>query len=201
MQLGIGPHLDDVDLEQYAMGQLPEDRMAPFEEHFLACVACQDRFLETDVYVNAVRSVSPRLRKERPLLWRDRLLASGPRWVAAVAVGAMLLFQVRTWVTAPGPPATVVFLRASRGIEGLSAANAPADKPIVLRTAISELPALPAYRLEVVSASGKPTWQAETAAREGAIALTVPKGLPAGQYFLRLYGGGELLREFGLRVE
>jgi hypothetical protein len=72
MQLGIGPHLDDGDLEQYAMGQLPEERVAPFEEHFLACVSCQDRFLETDVYVNAVRSVSPRLRKERRLLWRDR---------------------------------------------------------------------------------------------------------------------------------
>jgi hypothetical protein len=115
----------------------------------------------------------------------------------------MLLFLVRTWVAPPGgtAPATAVFLRASRGIEGLSAAKAPADKPITLQTAISELPELPAYRLEVVRANGKPVWQSETAAREGAIAQTVPKGLPAGQYFVRLYGRGELLREFGLRVE
>ena len=48
MQLGIGSHLDDADLEQYSMGSLPETRLVPFEEHFLACESCQDRLLEME---------------------------------------------------------------------------------------------------------------------------------------------------------
>src|SRR5258708_6381611 len=64
MQLQLGRHLEESQLEQYSMGNLPEERAEPFEEHLLACEVCQDRLLEMDAYVNAVRSVSPRLRAE-----------------------------------------------------------------------------------------------------------------------------------------
>ena len=62
MQLQIGPHLEESEVEQYSMGELPEASLAPFEEHLLACDSCQDRLLEMEAYVNAVRSVSPNLR-------------------------------------------------------------------------------------------------------------------------------------------
>src|SRR5262249_31094285 len=63
MELGIGPHLEEAELEQYSMGTLPEERITAFEEHFLVCEVCQDQLLEMEAYVNAVRSVSPKLRK------------------------------------------------------------------------------------------------------------------------------------------
>src|SRR5258705_12792254 len=63
MELGIGPHLEETELEQYSMGTLSESRITAFEEHFLACEVCQDQLLEMEAYVNAVRSVSPKLRK------------------------------------------------------------------------------------------------------------------------------------------
>jgi len=43
MQLGIGP-IRKRGLEQYSLGVMVEERLAPFEEHLLACDGCQDRF-------------------------------------------------------------------------------------------------------------------------------------------------------------
>src|SRR5438034_6515281 len=87
MQLQIGPHLDESEVEQYSMDQLPEASLAHFEEHLLACESCQDRLLEMETYVNAVRSVSPRLRQANRPWWRERYFGQRPTWVAAFAVG------------------------------------------------------------------------------------------------------------------
>jgi anti-sigma factor RsiW len=62
MELQVGSHLAEAELEEYSMGRLPEARMEAFEEHLLACDACQDRLLEMESFVNAIRSVSPKLR-------------------------------------------------------------------------------------------------------------------------------------------
>ena len=70
MELEIGPHLEELELEQYSMGKLEGSRLEGFEEHFLACESCQERLLEMQVYVNAIRSVSPKLREARPALWK-----------------------------------------------------------------------------------------------------------------------------------
>src|SRR5262245_5607469 len=130
MQLGIGPHLDDTDLEQYAMGTLPEDRLAPFEEHFLACDSCQDRLLEMEAFVNARRSASPKLRAARWSRWREWF--SWPRqvWVAAVLAGLIVLAVAGMWSRAPRGPVefAAVFLQSSRGIDGLALGKAPSGK-------------------------------------------------------------------------
>src|SRR5258706_6372111 len=133
MQLGIGPHLEETELEQYAMGRLPEERLASFEEHFLACDSCQDRLLEMDAYLNAVRSVSPKLRKTSRDRWRE-LFRQRPTWVAAVVFGLVVLLTAKAWLSTPGGPTvvTAVLLHASRGIEGMPVANGPAGKPLSL---------------------------------------------------------------------
>src|SRR5262249_44489129 len=128
MQLGIGSHLDDADLEQYSMGKLPEARLVPFEEHLLACESCQDRLLETEAFVNAVRTVSPKLREAGPSWRRDRFFGQKPTWVAAFAMAIVLLGLGRIWLVAPRDFA-VVLLQSSRGLEGLAVASAPAGKP------------------------------------------------------------------------
>jgi hypothetical protein len=203
MQLGIGPHLDDTDLEQYAMGTLLEDRLAPFEEHFLACDSCQDRLLEMEAFVNAMRSASPKLRPARSSRWRRWFNWPRPVWVAAVLASVLLLATARMWMVARRGPVEVaaVFLQSSRGIEGLALANTPAGKPLSFHIDVTELAASPSYRLEVVDALGKPVWQTVTTSQHGNIVQPLTNGLSAGQYYVRLYGAsGELLREFGLRA-
>jgi len=202
MQLGIGSHLDDADLEQYSMGKLPEVRLAPFEEHLLACESCQDRLLETEAFVNAVRSVSPKLRAASSSPRRNRFRPR-PTWVAAFAMGLVLLGLGRIWLAAPRAPMdfAAVVLQSSRGIEGLAVAKAPAGKPLALTIDLTELPALPSYRLEIVNSGGKPVWQASAGARDSIVTQRLPHGLHTGQYYVRLYTtSGELLREFGLRI-
>ena len=203
MQLGIGSHLDDADLEQYSMGMLPEVRLVPFEEHLLACESCQDRLLETEAFVNAVRSVSPKLRAASPSPRRNRFRPK-PTWVAAFAMAVVLLGLGRIWLVAPRAPMdfAAVVLQSSRGIEGLAVAKAPAGKPLALTIDLTELPALPSYRLEIVNSGGKPAWQAPAGARDGRVTQRLPHGLNTGQYYARLYtAGGQLLREFGLRID
>ena len=63
--LGISSHLEETELEKYSMGTLFEARLEEFEEHLLACDSCQDRLLEMEAYVNAIRSASPKLRPAR----------------------------------------------------------------------------------------------------------------------------------------
>ena len=201
MGLRIGTHLEDTDLELYSMGRLPQSRLAPFEEHFLACDSCQDRLLEMETYINAVRSVSPKLRRESRPRWRERF-SQRPTWVAAVVFGMVMLLMGRAWLLAPRPAVvTALFLHASRGIEGLTVAKAPAGKPLTLNIDLTELSAFPAYRIDIVNATGKPVRQIMAIARERRIAQQLPKGLDAGQYYVRLYSaGGELLREFSLQI-
>jgi hypothetical protein len=203
MQLTIGPHLDSTEIEQYSMGTLPEPRIPGFEEHFLACEACQDQLLEMEAYVNAVRSVSPKLRAasrpqgERWAGWR------WPAWIAATAVLAAALFVVRGGL--PGPvrrgEMAILVLQTSRGIDGLEGAKVSAGQPLLLQINLTEIPPSSSYRLEVVDSPGQPEWVGAGVPEGGKIVQQLPKGLSAGRHYVRLYGAsGELLREFRLQV-
>ena len=201
MELGIGPHLEEAELEQYSMGTLPEQRINSFEEHFLACEICQDQLLEMEAYVNAVRSVSPKLRKARGL--RSKVL-SGPilsRTFFAVAAIVTIIVGTRLLTRAPSSRAelAVVLLQANRGIEGLITAKAA--QPLSLRMDLRELPGSSSYRVEIVGADGTAIQNSTVTPQNGAITQDLKDGLRAGSYFVRLYTAtGELLREYGLQV-
>jgi hypothetical protein len=49
-------HLREEDLEQCAMGMLPESALREFELHLLVCHRCQDALAEMDAYVAAMRA-------------------------------------------------------------------------------------------------------------------------------------------------
>jgi hypothetical protein len=206
MQLSIGPHLEESELEQYSMGILPQGRMDVFEEHFLACDSCQDRLLEMEAYVNAVRSVSPKLRQSPASSWSDfraKLFAGRrPVWATALALGVISLAILRVGpVPDDSREMIAVSLQSSRGVEGLAAAKAPAGKPLLLKMDITELQAFPSYRLEIVGQTGQQILETVARPESGAIVQPVRKRLPAGQYFVRLFAPtGELLREFSLGV-
>ena len=88
MQFEVGSHLGDGDLEQYSMGRLADIGLARFEEHVLACQSCQDRLLEMEDFVNAVRRVSLKLRAASHSRSRDRFFGKRRAYaMGVVAVG------------------------------------------------------------------------------------------------------------------
>jgi hypothetical protein len=202
MELKIGPHLQESELEEYSMGQLPGSRVEVFEEHFLACDTCQDRLLEMEAYVNAMRSASPKLREQQPAFWKSLFRWPRLAWVGAAGLTAVSV-AAGIWMLAPRNRIEMasVTLQASRGITGPAVIKAPAGKVLSLNVDLTELPASPSYRMEVVDATGHRVWETVTQPRNGKIAQPMTKVLSAGQYYVRLYlPGGQLLREFGLQV-
>src|SRR5947207_8219104 len=91
MQLALGPYLEESDLEQYSMGKLSESLLPAFEEHLIACDSCQDRLLEMEAFVNAVRTVSPTLRAAPQSAWRERFVWPRSAWTAAIAMSMVAL--------------------------------------------------------------------------------------------------------------
>jgi hypothetical protein len=56
LRFHLDHHIDEDDLELYALGRITdEDRLAPIEEHLLACDVCQDRLRREDQVVREVR--------------------------------------------------------------------------------------------------------------------------------------------------
>jgi anti-sigma factor RsiW len=49
-------HLDDEQMEQYALGELAPEAIPAFEQHLLICYACQDRMAEMDAGVEAMQA-------------------------------------------------------------------------------------------------------------------------------------------------
>jgi len=204
MQFGIGSHLEEPELEEYSMGTLLEANLEAFEEHLLACDSCQDRLLEMEAYVNAMRSASPKLREVRQPFWADLFRRPRPAWIAAFAMGVVVLGVARVWIVPPParPEVASVILHSSRGIDGLAIAKAPSGKLLSLIMDLTELPPFPSYTLEIVNATGKPVWHATAHPENGKISQPTTNRLPVGQYYVRLNApGGALLREFSLRIE
>jgi hypothetical protein len=206
---GPDPHADDEVLEQYSMGTLDEVECARFEEHLLICAVCQERLQQTDDFVGAIRRVAPRLRAEtgtRPAFswWNAwRWPVARPQWAAAVVL-VLALFFVRPWRWLPegNPAPAMVLLQASRGPAAGLMAPAPAGRPLVLIADVTQLASAPAYRIEVVDASGRQIFSALSKTANGQVRTVSEHPLAAGLYFVRLYSpAGELVREYGLQVK
>jgi hypothetical protein len=123
-------------------------------------------------------------------------------WGLALA-GAIAVVVAVPQLQTLNNPAQEITLSATRGPESTSAASASADRPVTLRIDASDLPAAPAYAVEVVDVSGGSVWQGRVEAREGALVLPTGQRLAAGQYWVRVYRDGpnrSVLREFSLLV-
>ena len=200
MQLGIGPHLDIADIERYSMGTLPEPRIEAFEEHFLACERCQDQLLEMEAYVNAVRSVSPKLRAASARRWFSWLNWPQNAWIAAALMTVVALWIGRKPGMVREPEATVTLI-ARRGVDEAPKAVTVAGQPLSLEIDLTEIPVRSTYRLEVVDVTGKQEQDGVVVPKDNRIRRPLSAGLSPGRHYVRLYGpGGELLREFGLVV-
>src|SRR5437867_10182529 len=103
-----------------------------------------------EAYVNAVRSVSPKLRGAKQTGWGRWLEWPRPVWIAATVTVAVALFLAKGWLAAPAfrTETAILLLHTSRGIEGLENAKASAGQPLILDIDLTEIPQSSSYRLE-----------------------------------------------------
>ncbi len=197
-------------LEEYSFGRVLEPALAPLEEHLLDCTLCQARLLAVDEYTALMKAGIAAMERERDV--RPSLRFALPRMpgypvVFAAAVMMVLVGVTLGWRAQPSSPAAVAYaasavkLTALRGGDGEGVARAPFGHPLELTVDRSDLPAAGPYRLEVVSSTGFPLWSGAAQIAPRNLSARVTTRLALGAYWVRLYSGDQLRREFGLRIE
>jgi len=207
-------------LEEYSFGRVSEPALARFEEHLLDCTLCQARLLAIDEYTALMKAGIAAFERERhaappsssapsagfvpPRIRGGNLLLGAA--LVMVLVSAALIWRMHPVSPVDSPPATVKLI-AWRGGAGDGSAKAPSDRVLELTIDRTDLPLAPAYRLEVVSSTGRPMWNGAARIVERNISARVANPLQPGAYWVRLYSSGDrsrgdrLQREFGLRIE
>jgi len=205
MQFGTGRHASDEVLEQYSMGRLDEPASQAFEEHLLLCPGCQDSLASADAYRKSMSRAALELRRQAGAQARRRfreLFEERKRaWVLAMATLVLVVAVGSRWPAihhSVAQPA-LVLLQSNRGAESPLNSTTPIAKPFTLMLDLTELPQLPQYRLEIVDAAGLAVFGSSAAPENNKLRATIAKGLPAGMYYVRVYGQ-ELLREYGLEA-
>jgi hypothetical protein len=194
------PHITEDQLDQYAMGNLPEESIAEIEEHLLACSSCQNRLAETDEFLMVFRSASTQdlhsaRQPKRFFAFRLGLGAS------AVGVAALVVLMiVREPQHSPRLPATVL-MQSLRGPEVQE--NVAARGPYVLVFDLAIPTIRVPYEIEIVDVVGNEVLRKPPEIRDGRLAAFVDKLAP-GSYWVRVYRKEfekELVAEYGLRAE
>ncbi len=200
--LNFSYHPSEDARENYAFHRLSEEETASFEEHLLLCDSCQNALEETDQFILMVKAAAadpaPQV-ASRPIPSVGALKAT----VWGGSVGAVILaILVISWRPAMSTVPAPVTLASLRGTEGASMAHGPSGHPLVLAIEAADLPSTGAYRIEIVSATGKPAWSGALTSRNMNLSAVVAARLDPGRYWVRLYASNsELLREFGLTLE
>jgi len=194
-------------LEEYSFGRVLEPALAPLEEHLLDCTLCQDRLLAVDEYTALMKAGIAAIEREGAVAGASPRFAI-PRAPVVLAGAAMLLLVGVTIGWRLQPAAAVTFtsamtvpLTALRGGDGDGVARAPFGRPLDLTVERRDLPGADAYRLEVVSSSGQLLWSGAAQVEAQRLSARVTTRLAPGAYWVRLYAGDQLRREFGLRIE
>jgi hypothetical protein len=206
-------HAQGEDLERYSIGTLSGPQEEALEEHLLICPACQDQLAEIDAYVRTVRDAASRLRSETAF---SRLGTRSGFWGFFLQPGlaygaiAVLCLSLAVWVSlsrpsasSPGFPPVAVLLQAVRGPGAAIDASAPGGRALLLQADLSGLQPQALWELEVVDARGARVHRSAGGPTEGRLEVPLTTGLPAGQYWVRLYAPGSgsgPLREYALRV-
>jgi hypothetical protein len=189
------PHLAEDTLEMYSMGRLSETEIDNVEDHLLICPVCQDRLTETDQFVHAIQSAARKLELEptaEPWWKKLFVLTPTPVWAAAACAAiALFVFIPKQTQTA------VVDLQAMRGPE--APVQAPANAALTLKLSLNGLDNAGPLQVQIASATGQIVAISQ-AERVGDAAIARADKLPAGTYWVRLYSGTEILREYGLTV-
>jgi anti-sigma factor RsiW len=199
----LTPHGTEDQLEDYALGRLPDTQLALLEEHLLICETCLHRLEELDNLVHDLRGLSKSTPARRPFPFRDWIQGIGLRAQPAfapafaalviVVVGAGVFFATGRNRLAP---MASLQLTATRG----EMATAPAARETDLTLLDAQLAGGP-FLVELVNALGDRQWIAMANIAPGGVSVKVQRHLLPGNYFVRVYGPGhQILHEYGFRV-
>lgn len=196
-------HASDETLEQYSMGRLSGSKLDEFEEHLLTCAPCQDRLASTDACIGNIRSAAAELaRQSAANRWFHKLFdLPGAAWAFGLAAVGLAIAG-REWrsLAYSATPPRVVVLQTTRGSVAPRMDEVPAGRPLILMPEVTGLQPLSPCRLEIVDESGHQVFQTYAVWEDNELRATVGKGLWGGEYYVRVYGSHELLREYVLEV-
>jgi hypothetical protein len=187
-----------------------EPALAPLEEHLLDCTLCQARLLAVDEYTALMKAGIAAIEREREVRPAPRFAfprMPGYPVVFAAVVMLALVGVTLGWRAQPSSAAgsasavSAVRLTALRGGDAEGVAHAPFGHPLELTVDRTDLPVAGPYRLEIVSSTGLPLWSGAAQIAQRNLSARVTRRLAPGAYWVRLYSGDQLRREFGLRIE
>jgi hypothetical protein len=183
-------HGTDDQLEQYALGRLPDSDLQLLEQHLTICAACRERLDGIGDFALGMREALSTKPKPRPdwLGWLRRPAVSMGLSFAAliVVIGVFSNGGVKF------APSASLQLTAMRG-------EMPSTVPArEFELTLSDGPREGGpFRVEVVDAMGARVWSGLAAGAQ----LKVQQRLGPGDYFVRLYAAsGKMLREYGFRI-
>lgn len=205
----VSVHPAEEVLEEYGFGRVHEPALSALEEHLLVCPACRTSLEELDEYAALMKAAMASFERDRGKSPRGSSWFPIPATVRAgilLAAGTMLAFFAASlaWRAQSVPATATVQLASLRGGDGVadSLAAAPAGRPLDLSVNAASLPPAAGYRLELVDQAGRTLWTGEANVSGAQLSAHVPTGPRPGVYWVRLYTArGELLREFGMRLQ
>ncbi len=208
----VSVHPTEELLEEYSFGRVFQSALVSLEEHLLVCEECQARLLAIDEYKTLMKAGMTAFGAEgqgdaapSPRFVLPRI--PGTQMALAATFIVMLAGAAIVWRVQPPSAAasSTVKLVALRGGAEDGIASAPLGRPLDLvihRTSVA--PAI-AYRIQVLSSSGREAWSGPAQITGQNISVHLPTPLSKGLYWVRLYSAGEeahqLQREFGMRIE
>lgn len=193
-------HPSEDALEQYAFRRLSQDEAARLEDHLLFCDSCLESLEETEAFILHMKAAMAQ--PVRRVATESLCVRSGIRNAISslVAVAAVFAIFVIAWKPAANSDPVAIALASYRGPEA-AITHSVAGRTLTLSIEAVDLPASAAYRIEIVDATGKPAWTGPSTSNAGRLTAVAPVRLDAGAYWVRLYDGSEILREFGLKLE
>ena len=196
-------HPSEEALERYSLGQFTEVECATLEDHLLICIECQETLTRIDAEVSDIKQVCQEVAAEPEPISKPGLFArfsmATPMWAAAAAaIVIAVAVPVYRQTTAPRGQSDVI-LEASRG--SAPVAEAKAGNNLKLNIDLTQISAQGPYRVAIVGSDGQQVWSAEGIRSSGRVTLDGPNNLGAGNYWVRIYGSGTLLREYGMLLK
>lgn len=195
----VAAHPSEDVLEEYVFLRLSEKDTATVEEHLLACPDCCQIIKNIDEFVLAMkqnRDAGVISTPGRSVRWK--ILGYGA--AAAATVLALTAVTILPATRRVGD-ATPVQLVAFRGGESGAMIPARAGAALTLAVDLADLTPSGSYRLQIVDAKGTQVWNGESHAAGGTLKMQMSHGLKPGIYWIRLYSGDNLVREFGVHAQ
>lgn len=200
LTLRFSAHPSEEVLEAYALKRLSEEHVAKVEGHLLVCEACQLTLADLDSFIAGMKAVSPQTGTAHPT--PPSPIRRIPYWQPALAAAAVLAAVFFFWDSSGSRqvPATII-LSSMRGSE-IASPNGPANVPLDLSIASTQLDDRSGFRIDVVTGAGDPAWSGPvTRSADGKPLVRVDKRLPAGAYWVRLFSPeNQLVQEYGLKL-